>query len=99
LAEVRVLGGSLRRLLGERQLRIEAARVSDLLDLLVERRGPDLARVVFADPAASRPTPHRDLRVLVNGRHMHLLHGLETELMNDDLVTLHLAGARSFPGG
>jgi hypothetical protein len=99
LAEVRVLGGSLHRLLGERQLRIAAVRVSDLLDRLVEQRDPELARVVFADPAASHPILHRDLRVLVNGRHMHLLRGLETELTDDDLVTLHLAGARSFPGG
>ena len=40
-----------------------------------------------------------DLRFLVNGRSIQFLDGFDTELAQDDTVTLHLAGARGYPGG
>ena len=43
--------------------------------------------------------PHRDLRILVNGRSMAFLQGLDTPLEKRDKVTVHLTGARGFPGG
>ena len=53
---------------------------------------------VFEKPGASTAL-HPDLRVLVNGRDVRFLQGLDTALSADDAVTLHQTGARSFPGG
>lgn len=41
----------------------------------------------------------QDLRVLVNGRAIALLEGMETRVGADDLVSLYYAGIRGFPGG
>jgi hypothetical protein len=41
----------------------------------------------------------RDLRVLVNGRSVAFLEGLETPVGESDYVTLHFSGIRGFPGG
>ena len=49
--------------------------------------------------ARVRTVLHPDLRVLVNGRDVRFLEGLDTALAPEDAVTLHATGARSFPGG
>lgn len=41
----------------------------------------------------------RDLRLLVNGRNALFLDGLDTKLEESDVVTVHFAGSRAFPGG
>lgn len=41
----------------------------------------------------------QDLRVLVNGRAIALLDGMETLIGDDDVVSLYYAGIRGFPGG
>lgn len=42
---------------------------------------------------------NRDIEVLVNGRNISFLSGLDTELGTDDRVTVFLHGARGYPGG
>lgn len=42
---------------------------------------------------------NRDLEVLVNGRNIAFLSGLDTALEADDQVTVFLHGARGYPGG
>lgn len=42
---------------------------------------------------------NRDVEVLVNGRNVAFLAGLNTELCGDDRVTIFLHGARGYPGG
>jgi molybdopterin converting factor small subunit len=42
---------------------------------------------------------NRDIEVLVNGRNISFLSGLQTPLSNDDRVTVFLHGARGYPGG
>jgi molybdopterin converting factor small subunit len=42
---------------------------------------------------------NHDIEVLVNGRNIAFLTGLETALAADDRVTIFLHGARGFPGG
>lgn len=96
--EVRLLGG-LRRRLGTAQLSLAAGAVRELLWALVERGGSDLAASLFGDPEAPRPEAHRDLRVLVNGRSVQFLDGLDTALRDGDAVTVHMSGARGYPGG
>jgi molybdopterin converting factor small subunit len=95
MPEVRVLGGNLRNLLGGKQLQVEADRVGTLLDCLVASGGEAVARLLFDGDCE----PSIDLRVLVNGRSMVFLEGLDTKLATDDAVTIHLAGVRGFPGG
>jgi molybdopterin converting factor small subunit len=40
-----------------------------------------------------------DLEVLVNGRNIAFLAGLNTPLVEEDRVTIFLHGARGYPGG
>ena len=77
----------------------EACHVRELLDEIAERGGEAMAHVLFADPSAAPRETHIDLRVLVNGRNIVFLDGLDTRLGADDTVTLHLSGARGYPGG
>ena len=98
MVSVLLLAG-LRERMGSARLELPAGRVRELLDELVRRGGDELARACYADPAAPLPTPSRDLRVLVNGRSIQFLDGLDTPLEAADTVTIHLAGARGWPGG
>lgn len=98
MAEVRVLGG-MRRLLGARSFRVPAPAVRELLDEVAGRGGEGVASAIFGGPDGPARLLHRDLRVLVNGRSIDFLEGLETRLEDSDTVTLHWIGARGFPGG
>jgi molybdopterin converting factor small subunit len=42
---------------------------------------------------------HHDVEVLVNGRNIAFLAGLDTRLAPDDRVTVFVHGARGYPGG
>jgi molybdopterin converting factor small subunit len=42
---------------------------------------------------------NRDIEVLVNGRNIAFLDGLDTSLAETDRVTVFLHGARGYPGG
>lgn len=42
---------------------------------------------------------NRDIEVLVNGRNIAFLDGLDTSLSATDRVTVFLHGARGYPGG
>jgi len=97
MAEVRLLAG-LRETVGggRRRLYLSARSVGELLDALAEH-SPDpehARRTLLADGA-----PHPDLQVLVNGRDISLLDGLDTKLAEADAVALHHVGARGVPGG
>ena len=98
MADVHLLG-PLRRRLGAESLRIAAGDVRGVLDGLIERGGDALAGLVYADPDHDAPELHRDLRVLVNGRSILFLEGLATAVSAEDRVTVHLIGARGYPGG
>jgi molybdopterin converting factor small subunit len=99
VAEVRLVGGRLRELLGGSRVSIDAASVRELLDALARRGRPGLPALLWEDPQAALPRPHRDLRVLVNGRSVLFLAGLDTPLGEEDTVSLFLSGARGWPGG
>lgn len=86
-------------MLGAKQVRVQAHSVRELLDAIASRGGEDLARSLFASPSSTSREPHADLRVLVNGRSIAFLDGPDTRLRADDTVTLHLFGARGYPGG
>jgi len=92
MVEVRLLGG-LRSKVGAESLRLSADEVREVLEALIERGAVDLPALFYADPGADPPEPHRDLRVLVNGRSIAFLGGLDTPLDDEDKVTVHLGGA------
>ncbi len=84
---LKLLGGLRRFGRGEQQ--VSGGTVREVLDRL-----PVPAKVLF--PAGGL---NRDLEVLVNGRNISFLAGLDTTLAADDRVTLFLHGARGYPGG
>ena len=99
MAEVRLLGAALRKAIGAGTLQPPGRTPRELLRAVAERGGPELARRLYADPEATESALDPDLRLLVNGRNALFLDGLETRLSETDVVTVHFAGARSFPGG
>ena len=98
MPQVKLLGG-LRSKVGAEAIDLEVDTVQDLLQALIERGGDDLAVLFYDDPSADPLEPHRDLRVLVNGRSIAFLAGLDTALERKDTVAVHLSGARGYPGG
>ena len=82
--------------MGAGSLNCDALVVRALLEEVSGCGGEVVATLLYdADGIA----PSRDLRILVNGRSVAFLAGLDTKLQAGDTVTLHLAGARGYPGG
>ncbi len=88
--------GGLRALLGAKSVSASALVAGELLHEIAERGGETAATLIFY---ADGRTPSQDLRILVNGRSVAFLDGLDTKLQPADTVALHIAGARGFPGG
>jgi molybdopterin converting factor small subunit len=84
---LKLLGG-LRRF-GRREQLVTGARVGDVL-----ASSPLPRPLLFLNDQLNN-----DIEVLVNGRNIAFLAGLDTELVDDDRVTVFLHGARGYPGG
>jgi len=82
--------------MGESSMRCDARVVRALLQEISERGGESFAALIYDETGDA---PSQDLRILVNGRSVAFLAGLDTKLQAEDQVTLHLAGARGYPGG
>ena len=95
MPEVRLLGG-LRDFIGESAVHSDAPVVRALLEEISKRGGEAVATLLYDESGID---PNQDLRVLVNWRSVAFLAGLDTKLEAGDTVTLHLAGARGYPGG
>lgn len=73
------------------------------------RREQLVTGTTVGDVLAASPVPqpllfpndqlNNDIEVLVNGRNIAFLAGLDTELVEADRVTVFLHGARGYPGG
>ena len=112
---MRLLGGALREIFGAKSIELAGATLGELLEAFVDRGGERIAQRVYvraasqpefradserlAEGVASGPLLDRDLRLLVNGRNALFLEGLDTPLGERDVVTVHFAGSRAFPGG
>jgi molybdopterin converting factor small subunit len=102
MPEVRLLGQAMRSALGAKKLDLPGANVAQVLDAAAHSGGDVMAKALFASPDqpdGARGELNRDLRVLVNGRSILWLDGVDTKLENSDTVTLHHSGARGWPGG
>jgi molybdopterin converting factor small subunit len=84
---LKLLGG-LRRF-GRREQLVSGTTVGDVL-----AASPLPQRVLFPNDELND-----DIEVLVNGRNISFLAGLDTPLSTDDRVTIFLHGARGYPGG
>ncbi len=84
---LKLLGG-LRRFGGGEQM-VAGATVGVVLD-----HAPIPPQLLFPDGQLNR-----DIEVLVNGRNIAFLAGLDTPLTAEDRVTVFLHGARGYPGG
>lgn len=87
MAVLTLLGG-LRRF-GRSQRRIGGTTVGEAL-----REAQIPSRVLYREGGLND-----DIEVLVNGRNIAFLAGLDTPLAADDRMAVFLHGARGFPGG
>jgi len=78
------LFATLREVTGTSRLTVEASSVREVLSLLVSRYGPELGRRLVTPAGELQET----IAVLVNGRNVRFLRGLETPLSDGDTVTL-----------
>jgi molybdopterin converting factor small subunit len=102
MPEVRLLGNTMRTALGAKKLELPGEDVAAVLEEAARRGGEPMAKALFATPGqrkGARGELNRDLRVLVNGRGMIWLDGVDTQLNEADSVTLLHSGARGWPGG
>lgn len=102
MPEVRLLGDTMRSALGAKRLCLPGANVAELLNEAARRGGQVMAKALFAlpdQPDGARGELNRDLRVLVNGRSILWLAGVDTPVSETDTMTLHHSGARGWPGG
>jgi sulfur-carrier protein len=86
--------GEVRRAAGRSTLEIEADTVAQLLASMAPAIGAGFAGLLFRDG-----TLQPDVEVLVNGRNVEFLRGLETTLRPTDQITIFYSGVRGFPGG
>lgn len=86
--------GELRRAAGRATVHLESASVVDLLIGLRGAVGPAFTGLLFRN-GVLQP----DVEVLINGRNIEFLKGLETALGPTDQVTIFYSGVRGFPGG
>ncbi len=93
MAEVRFLG-AIRKAAGLASFGIDAGTVEDLLEALGQVMSPAFQEFVFEGEKLQQ-----DVEVLVNGRNISLLDGIETVLAPFDQVTLFINGVRGVPGG
>ncbi len=75
---------SLRAITGEKEIQVKASSIQELVDLLVGQFG-DKFRQMLLEPDGSLKT---HFHILVNGRHVRLLDGLQTSLTNNDIVAI-----------
>ncbi len=86
--------GDVRRAAGRSTVEIEAETVTRLLAAMGSAVGPAFAGLLSRD-GALQP----DVEVLVNGRNIEFMQGLDTALRPSDQITIFYSAVRGFPGG
>jgi molybdopterin converting factor small subunit len=86
--------GDVRRAAGRATVEIDADTVAALLSGIERAVGPEFAAVLWSEEGLQP-----DVEVLVNGRNVEFLAGLNTRLGPTDQVTIFHSGVRGFPGG
>lgn len=86
--------GDIRRAAGRATVAVEADSVAAVLAALGASVGSGLAELLVRDRALLP-----DVEVLLNGRNIVFLDGLETPVGPADRLTVFYSGLRGFPGG
>jgi len=86
--------GALRRAAGRASVVVDAENVGAALTALGPTLGQSAVGLLVRE-GALQP----DVEVLVNGRNIVFLQGLDTPLEAADHVTVFISGLRGFPGG
>lgn len=86
--------GEVRKAAGRATLDVKADSVGGLLATLRDAVNPAFAELLCRG-GALQP----DVEVLVNGRNIEFMQGLDTALRPADQVTIFYSGVRGFPGG
>lgn len=75
---------SLRAITGTKEIQIEATSVQELVDILVAQFGDKFHQMLLEPDGSLKNHFH----ILVNGRHVRLLDGLQTSLTDNDIVAI-----------
>ncbi len=74
----------LRMLAGEREVQVEALNVKEVIVLLVERFDSKFQKMLLEKDGSLKHYFH----VLINGRHIRLLDGIQTSLKEGDIIAI-----------
>lgn len=86
--------GDMRKAAGRAAVEIDADTVAGLVSGIGRAVGS-----AFADLLMRADGLQPDVEVLVNGRNVEFLAGLDTSLRPTDRITIFYSGVRGFPGG
>lgn len=100
MVQVRFLG-RVRSLTGTPSQGVESATVREALVKLAQEYGSKLENLLFPEGEvdSGNLALNTDVLVLVNGRNINFLQGLDTPLSNNDRLTVIFHGAKGYPGG
>ena len=75
---------SLREIAGEKETRVNAETIKETLNILSKKYGNNFKNHLLDDDGNLKPFFH----IMVNGRKIGLLNGVETKLKNGDVVDI-----------
>jgi len=75
---------SIRALTGVKEIQVKATSIQEMIDLLIARYGEKFRQMLLEDDGSLKNYFH----ILVNGRHVRLLKGLQTPLAKNDIVAI-----------
>jgi len=75
---------NIKKIIGEKQFLMEAETVGDVLNKLLEEHGEPLKNELFDIKGKIKSM----YRIVVNGRNINLIDGLQTKLEDEDMVVI-----------
>ena len=89
--------GKLRSVTGVAIEQVEVSGVGQALEAITEKFGRDLSELIYTEGNGNEPS--KDIYILVNGKNIDFLDGVDTDLQPEDRITILYHGARGYPGG
>lgn len=85
MARVRVtLFGALARIAGEKTVELDASTLKEVIDKLTERYGEKFENRIYESKGKIR----RFINIYINGKDIRFLNNLETQLNEDDIISI-----------
>lgn len=79
-----ILFGALARAAGERNVELDALTLKEAIDKLIEKYGEEFENRIYEAKGKVR----RFINIYVNGRDIRFLNNLETQLNEDDIISI-----------